>query len=90
VDVPAAGAVTAPVRLLRAGAPSGARAGVVVLAAETEGPLERTAVATGTAEVAAPPAPWLPRLRVPLVVAGLALLAAAAAVELVSWRSRAA
>jgi hypothetical protein len=88
VDVPAAGAATAPLRVIRAGAPPGSRAGIVVLAAEVDGPLERTAVATGRVEVVAPPAPWLPRVRVPLLVTALALLAAAVIVELWSFRSR--
>ena len=88
VQVPAAGTATASLRLLRAGAPAGSQAGIVVLAAETDGPLERTAVATGRVEVALPPSPWLPRLRMPLLVAALSLLAAAVLVELWSLRSR--
>jgi hypothetical protein len=88
VDVPAAGAVTASVRVLRAGAPPGSQAGIVVLAAEMDGPLERTAVATGRVEVVAPRAPWLPRVRLPMLVLALALLAAAVIVELWSYRSR--
>ena len=88
VAVPASGSVAAPLRVLRAGAPIGSQAGLVVLATEVDGPLERTAVATGRVVIAAP-APWLPGLRTPLLGVALALLAAAVAVELVSWRRRA-
>lgn len=80
VDVPAAGSVTAPVRVVRAGAAPGSRAGLVVLASEVDGPVERTAAATGTVEVQTA-SPWLPRARRPLLAAALALLAAAVAAE---------
>jgi hypothetical protein len=76
-------------RVVRAGAPPGSRAGIVVLAAEVDGPVERTAVATGGIELA-PSSPWLPRLRAPLLVAALALLAAAVGRELWWLRSRSA
>jgi hypothetical protein len=88
VDVPAAGEAAAPLRILRAGAPPFSRAGIVVIAAEVDGPLERTAVATIRVEVVAPRAPWLPRVRMPLLVTALALLAAAVIVGLWSFRSR--
>lgn len=88
VDVPATGAATAALRVLRAGAPPLSRAGIVVLAAEVDGPLERTAAASGRVEVVAPRAPWLPRVRVPLLVIALVLLAAAVIVERWWFRSR--
>jgi hypothetical protein len=87
VEVPAAGAATAPLTLLRVDAPPGSQAGIVVLAVEVDGPLARTAAATGRVVVVAPPAPWLPRLRVPLLVSALALLAAAVLRELWSFRA---
>jgi hypothetical protein len=87
LEVPAAGTATAPLRILGAGAPAGTRAGLVVLASEVDGPLERTAVATSRVEMAAPPPPWLPRWRAPLLAGALALLAAAVVVEL--WWFRA-
>jgi hypothetical protein len=88
VAVPAAGTITVPLGLLRAGAPAHSQAGVVVLAAEVDGPLERTAAGVGRVEVVAPPAPWLPRLRAPLLAAALALLGAAVVSELSRVRSR--
>jgi hypothetical protein len=86
VDVPAGGTAQVPLLVLVAGAPPGAPASIVVLAAEVDGPLERTAAAAGRIEVQAP-SPWLPRWRAPLLVAALALLAAAVAVELWWFRS---
>ena len=88
VQVPATGTATAPLTLLRVDAPAGSQAGIVVLAAEVDGPLERTAAATGRVEVVAPSAPWLPPLRVALLVSALSLLAAAVLRELWSFRSR--
>jgi hypothetical protein len=90
VEVPATGAATALLTLLRVDAPPGSQAGIVVLAVEVDGPLARTAAATGRVVVVAPPAPWLPRLRVPLLVSALALLAAAVLRELWSFRPRSA
>jgi len=90
VQVPATGTATAPLTLLRVDAPAGSQAGIVVLAAEVDGPLERTAAATGRVEVVAPSAPWLPPLRVALLVSALSLLAAAVLRELWSFRSRSA
>ena len=86
VDVPAAGTAVAPLRVVRAGAAPGSRAGMVVLASEIEGPVERTAAATATVEVQSP-SPWLPRARAPLLAAALALLAAAVAAEWWWFRS---
>jgi hypothetical protein len=85
VTVPAGGSVDAPLRVLGAGAPAGSEAGLVVFASEVDGPLERTAVATGRVHIVAA-RPWLPRLRAPLLLLALGLLAAALAVELWSWR----
>ena len=81
VVVPAAGRVTAALRVLRAGAPLGSRAGIVVLAEDADGPLARTAAATGEVEVQ-PARPWLPRLREPVLVIALALMAGAVVIEL--------
>jgi hypothetical protein len=81
VVVPPTGRVTAPLRVLRAGAPPGSRAGIVVLAAEMDGSLERTVAATGEVEVE-PARRWLPRLREPALVIALALMAGAVAIEL--------
>ncbi len=86
--VPATGVVSVLVPLVRAGAPRGSRRGVLVLAemsAETAaGALARTAVATAVVEIAPDPS-LLPRLRLPLLGLGLALLAVAAVVE---WRQK--
>jgi hypothetical protein len=71
-------------------APPASQAGIVVLAVEVDGSLARTAAATGRVVVVAPPRPWLPRLRVPLLVSALALLAAAVLRELWSFRARSA
>jgi hypothetical protein len=87
VEVPAVGVATATLRLVRAGAPGGTAAGIVVLAVEVESPVERSALATGRVEIVAPPAAWLPRLRASLLVMALALLAAAVGIEL--WWLRA-
>ena len=87
-EVPATGVVSVLVPLVRAGAPRGSRHGVLVLAemsAETAaGALARTAVATAVVEIAPDPS-LLPRLRLPLLGLGLALLAVAAVVE---WRQK--
>jgi hypothetical protein len=88
VAVPASGAAEAPLRVLRAGAPAGSQAGLVVMASEVDGPVERTAVGTGRVDIGAP-APWLPRMRAGLLGAALVLMAAAVAVELRGWLRRA-
>jgi hypothetical protein len=75
------------VRLLAAGAPVGTRAEWVVLASAAQGPPEDAAAGRGSLEVVAPPPPWLPRWRVPLLVSALALLAVTVAVELWWLRS---
>ncbi len=80
VAVPAAGAATARVPLLRTGPSRPERLGLVVLAAATVE--DRQSTAAGTAEVQlVPHRPLLPRLRIPLAVAGVLLLAAAVALE---------
>jgi hypothetical protein len=83
-EVPATGVVSVLVPLVRAGAPRGSRHGVLVLAEMSAGALARTAVATAVVEIAPDPS-LLPRLRLPLLGLGLALLAVAAVVE---WRQK--
>jgi len=85
IDVPAAGAVEAGLVLVRAGAPHGSGQGVLLVAETLSSALARTAVATATVEVV-PHLAWLPRLRRPLLALAVALLASAAAVELVRRR----
>jgi hypothetical protein len=81
LDVPGSGRVTAPVSLLRAGAPRESRQGILIVASAADGPLERTAVATGVVTIARDPA-LLPRLRPALWLLAAALLGAAAWAEL--------
>jgi hypothetical protein len=88
VEVPPSGSATASLRVVRAGAPPASQAGIVVLAAEVGGAVERTAAATARVALLPPRAPWLPRLRAPLLATALALLFAAVAVELWTMRSR--
>jgi hypothetical protein len=82
VTVPGSGVATVEIPLARAGAPRGSRHGILVVAEKPDGPLARTAVATARVEIAPVPA-LLPRLRWPLLVLGLVLLAVAAGAE---WR----
>jgi hypothetical protein len=84
VDVPASGAVTARVPLLRGTVARPSRQGVVAVAEAVDGDLAHAAVATTLVHVAADSA-VLPRLRTWLAAAAILLLLAAAAVE---WRSR--
>jgi hypothetical protein len=86
VTVPPTGVATVEIPLARTGAARGSRHGILVLAEEADGPLARTAVATARVEIAPLPA-LLPRLRWPLLVLGLALLAVAVGAEW--WRRRA-
>ena len=86
VAVPATGTATVRIPLARAGAAPGSRQGVLVVAEAIDGPLARTAVETAQVEVAQHPS-LLPRLRWPLLLLGLALLAAAGLAE---WRRRSA
>jgi hypothetical protein len=83
LEVPAEGRVAASVELLRGTAARPSRHGIVVLAAATDGPLERTTAALGEVEVL-PDAARLPGLRWPLGVLAVALLVAGVAVEV--WR----
>jgi hypothetical protein len=83
LDVPAQGRVDAGVDLLRGTALRPSRHGIVVLAVATDGPLERTTAALGEVEVL-PDGSLLPRVRLPLAVLAIALLAAGVAVEV--WR----
>jgi hypothetical protein len=80
VAVPAAGAASARVPLLRTGPSRAERLRLVLLAEATVENGQSTAA--GTAEVQlVPHRPLLPRLRIPLAVAGALLLAAAVALE---------
>jgi hypothetical protein len=83
VAVPASGAASAALGLVRAGAPRGSRHAVLVVADATDGPLARTAVAAVPVEIAAFPS-RLPRLRPAVLAAGLLLLAFALGFE--AWR----
>jgi hypothetical protein len=87
VEVPARGTATARVPLIRGGPSRRERQGLVVLAATTVNGVESTQAATTTVDLV-PHLPLLPRLRVPLAVAGVVLLAAAVTLELL-LRSRA-
>ena len=82
VEVPAAGAASADVPLLRGSVPRPSRQGVVAVAETLDGDLAHAAVATTVVHVAADPA-RLPRLRRWLAALAVLLLLAAAVVE---WR----
>ena len=82
IAVPATGAVTLPIPLLRGSVPRPSRQGLLLVAETIDGDVAQAATATAVAMVA--PAPnALARVRVPLIVAGSLLLAAAAWLE---WR----
>jgi hypothetical protein len=81
VEAPAAGRVTATVRVWRSSAARGSRQPLVVVAEPVEGDGGATVSAAAFAEVLPDPA-WMPRLRRPLGVLALLLMAAAAAWEL--------
>jgi hypothetical protein len=81
VDVPARGEVTTPVWLFRVDAPWNSQQGLLVVARDENGPLVRTSVAAGSAQIGSDPA-RLPRWRRALVGVAFLLLAAALAVEL--------
>jgi hypothetical protein len=87
VAVPAHGEVKISLPIVRAGAPRGSRHGVVLVAEGEDGPLARATVTTATVEVTPFPS-LLPRLRVPLAVAGIVLLATALGVELLRFHFR--
>jgi hypothetical protein len=80
VLVPARGTVSAALPIVRAGAPRGSRHGLLVIAADTDGPLARTTVAPVTVEIAAFPS-RLPGLRPAVLTLGLLLLAVALGFE---------
>lgn len=84
VQVPPAGSIEVLVPLVRGGAPRGSRSGVLVVARPVDGGVERAAVATGVVEILPDPA-LLPRLRLPLAVAGAVLLGFSLWAE---WRRR--
>ena len=80
VAVPAKGTSPAALPLVRTGAPRGSRHAVLLVADALDGPLARAAVLVAPVEVAADPS-LLPRLRAPLLILGLALLAVALGFE---------
>jgi len=83
VAVPAHGTAPATLPLVRAGAARGTLHAVLLVAEAADGPLARTAVLAVPVEVADFPS-QLPHLRVPLLVLGLLLVAAALGFE--GWR----
>ena len=85
VLVPGSGTLTTWVQLFRVDAPWNTRQGLLVIARDDTGPLVRTAVAAGAAQVGGDPA-RLPRLRRPLIALALLLLALAVGAELWSRR----
>ena len=89
LDVPATGAATARLGLIAGNAPRPSQQGILVVAEVVGGPIAMASVAATVAHVDPYPA-LLPRLRWPLGGAALALLAAAAAIEVRSRRLRAA
>ncbi len=84
VAVPATGTAGVRIPLARAGAAPGSRHGVLIIAEAIDGPLAQATVEATRVEIAPHPA-LLPRLRWPLLVLGLALLAVAG---LAQWRRR--
>ena len=86
VDVPATGRVAASIRVWRSSAPRGSRQPLLVVAE----PLDGAGPAASQqifAEIL-PDRAWMPRLRRPLGVLALLLMAAAALLELRSGRRR--
>ena len=84
ITVPAHGEATAAIPLVRAGAPRGTRQSLLLVAETEEGPLARSSLAVATVEVQQVPA-LVPRLRLPMLVLGLALLMLAAGHE--AWKA---
>jgi hypothetical protein len=80
VTVPAVGRVTAPLGVLRAGAPRLTRHGVLIVATSVDDGEQNVAVAEGAVVLTRDPA-LMPRLRIPLLVLAMALLAAAIGIE---------
>jgi len=85
VDLPAGARLRVPLGLLRAGAEPDRRQGVLVEARVLDGPLERALVVASEVEVA-PQRGRVPRLRTPLLVLSMLLLAGALVLEAVHWR----
>jgi len=82
VAVPAAGAVSVAVPLLRGGVPRPSRQGVLLVAETLDGAAAQASTGTTVVAVSAP-SDLMPHLRVPFVLVAALLLAAAAALE---WR----
>jgi hypothetical protein len=80
VMVPGTGRVAAPLGVLRAGAPRLTRQGVLIVATAVDGGEQSVAVAEGAVVLTKDPA-LMPRLRIPLLVLAMALLATAIGVE---------
>jgi hypothetical protein len=79
VTVPASGRATATVRVWRSSAARGSRQPLVVVAEPTDG--EGAAASAALSADILPDPAWMPRLRRPLGVLALLLMAAAALVE---------
>lgn len=84
VAVPARGVAGATLRVLRGRSAWGSRQRALVVASPVDGALEQTNLAVASIEIAGDPA-VLPRIRLPLAAAGIALLLAALAVESGRW-----
>jgi hypothetical protein len=80
VTVPGTGRVAAPLEVLRAGAPRLTRQGVLIVATTVDGGEQSVAVAEGAVVLTKDPA-LMPRLRIPLLVLAMALLATAIGIE---------
>jgi hypothetical protein len=80
VTVPAAGRVTTTVRVWRSSASRGSRQALLVVAESMDGAAGPTVSLPVFADIQPDPA-WMPRLRRPLGVLALLLMAAAAALE---------
>jgi hypothetical protein len=80
VEVPARGASSSSLLVVRAGAARGTPHAVLLVAESLDGPLARTAVATARVDIQPDPS-LLPRLRPTLLVVGLVLVAVALAFE---------
>lgn len=80
VNVPAQGRARAALEVLRGTAARGTRQGILVAATTTDGDEQTAAVAEGSVVVAADPA-LMPRLRIPMTVAGVVLLLAVIVAE---------
>ena len=83
IAVPARGAASTALPVVRAGAERGSRHAVLLVAESTDGPLARTAVAAVPVEIAPFPS-ILPRIRLAVLAVGLLLLGVALGFE--GWR----